>query len=104
MEGIPTIYETLARKKMIIAVTQINILSYYDPSNERNKMQQLYDLSHDAILKIQSEKALDEVDSLIDEFQRTILKYREGNPELENDSSDLKKKLGRLEKKLTKEI
>tara|TARA_Y100000310_G_C20373658_1_gene664717 strand:+ start:108 stop:419 length:312 start_codon:yes stop_codon:yes gene_type:complete len=100
-ERVPTIYEVLARKKMIVAATQINILNYYDSSKEKVRMQQLYDLSHEAIIESQSEDAVDKIDTLIDEFQATISKYRRVNPQLENYSPDLKKKLGRLERKLT---
>ena len=97
----PTIYELMSKKRLEIAAAQIDILSHYVPEKKEVFVQRLYDAYHKSIIDEQSEKSLEEMNKLIEDYLSEIERHRKNNPELEK-SSEIKKKLNELEDILTR--
>lgn len=95
----PTVYEEMARQRVEVLATQINILGHYDSAGKEKRFQELYNLSHEAIVDEQGEHTLEGLDSLIRTFQSEIERFKLERPDIE--SPGLREKFSSLDEKLS---
>lgn len=96
-ENKKNIYEKISHERIKVACVQIDILSYYDAENKERRFQELYNISHQALIDQQSERNVEKVDELITKFQDEIVRFREAYPNIE-EAKEVREKLSELER------
>lgn len=91
------IYEKMSYERIKVISAQIDILNYYDSENKEKRFQELYNVSHQALIAQQSERSIEKVDALIVKFKGKIIRFRKVYPNVE-EAEEVRKKLSELER------
>jgi hypothetical protein len=95
-EYTPNIYQKMANERLLVASAQIDVLREYDPKNNIERMQALYEVAHEAMISSQSEHCLEKMETIIKTFDKEIRDCRCALPDLE-DVEKVRKKLSEVE-------
>jgi len=87
----------MSHERIKVVCAQIDILNHYDTGNKERRFQELYDVSHQAIIDQQSERTIEKVDDLIAKFQDEIVRFRKAYPHIE-EAKEVREKLSELER------